>query len=170
MTEIKPDPRALTMAFWILRLWLGLRALSAGLEKFSEHIAAQQPLVDANGSPDPSGALVEVSKKVYGLSHYHALPSSLQDKLASEPLLPSFLTTPFYAVLGYLLVALGLMLLLGLRTRDTLFAMGLLYTALTFGLILLAQDQGVAFLGVHIVLIVLALNLVQYNRLTVTRS
>ena len=129
-----------------------------------------QPLLDEKGVPDPSGAIVEVQKKVYGFSNYHAMPTSLQDKFANEPLLPGILTMPFYAVLGYVLIALGLALLLGVRTRETLFGMGLLYGILTVGLILIGQEQGVAWLGVHILLVVAALALAPYNRYTLTRS
>ena len=170
MKFIKYDVLGLTYAFWTLRLWLGLRALVAGLDKFSAKINVQQPLLDQNGAPDPSGAMVEVEKKVYGFTHYQAISDSLQDKFANEPLLPGFLTTPFYAVLGYVLVALGLALLLGIRTRETLFGMGLLYSMLTVGLILIGQEQGVAWLGIHILIVVAALALAPYNRWTVTRA
>jgi thiosulfate dehydrogenase [quinone] large subunit len=161
---------SLTYAFWTLRLWLGLRAVITGLEKFSTKITVQQPLLDANGVPDSSGAVVEVEQKIYGLSHYHAIPQSLQDKFANEPLLPAFFTTPFYAVLGYALLLFGVALLVGVRTREALLGMGVLYSVLTVGLILIGQDQGVAWLGVHLLLVVAALALAQYNRFTVTRS
>jgi len=169
MDRFKLDSWALTYAFWTLRLWLGLRALIAGLEKFSGTITLQQPLLDANGTPDSSGAVVEVEQKVYGFAHYQAIPESLQDKLAHEPLLPTFLTTPFYLILGYILIILGVALLLGIRTREALLGMGLLYAALTVGLIMLGQEQGVAWLGVHITLVVAALVLTPFNRWSITR-
>jgi len=75
------------LAFLTLRLWLGGRALLTGLEKYSAKITIQEPLLDAAGAPDSSGAMVEIEKKVYGLSHYHAIPDSLQTKFAAEPLL-----------------------------------------------------------------------------------
>ncbi|MBC8011324.1 MAG: hypothetical protein H7067_14650, partial [Burkholderiales bacterium] len=103
-----------TYAFLTLRLWLGLRALIAGIEKFGDTRSKQIPLLDATGEPDISGATVEVQEKFYAFSNYHAVPDALRDKLALEPLMPSWMTTPFYAVLGGLLIALGLTLLLGL--------------------------------------------------------
>jgi thiosulfate dehydrogenase [quinone] large subunit len=48
--------------------------------------------------------------------------------------------------------------------------MGILYTSLTFGLILIKQDSGVAWLGIHILLIVAALTLVNYNRFEVIKK
>lgn len=71
-------------------------------------------------------------------------------------------------MLGPALLILGLTVLLGVATRFSLFAMGLLYTSLTFGLILLKQDAGIAWLATHIVLIAMALALSQYNRWAVT--
>jgi thiosulfate dehydrogenase [quinone] large subunit len=159
-----------TLAFLSLRLWLAGRALITGVEKFSAKISVQEPLLDASGSPDPSGAMVEIDKKVYGFSHYHAVPESLQTRLGAEPLLPDFLTKPFYAALGPVLVITGVFLLLGIASRASLFAMGLLYCALTAGLILIGQDDGVSWLAIHVGLIALALTLVDHNRFALTRS
>jgi len=158
------------LAFLTLRLWLGVRALVTGLEKFSAKINVQEPLLDATGAPDPSGAMVDIEKKVYGFSHYHAVPESLQTKLAAEPLLPDLLTKPFYAALGPVLVISGLLLIIGVATRLSLFVMGLLYVALTVGLILIGQDQGVSWLAIHIGLVALALSLADQNRFSPVRS
>jgi thiosulfate dehydrogenase [quinone] large subunit len=48
--------------------------------------------------------------------------------------------------------------------------MGLVYVSLTFGLILIKQDAGVAWLGIHIILIVMALRLAPHNCLAVTKK
>jgi thiosulfate dehydrogenase [quinone] large subunit len=116
------------------------------------------------------GATVEVQEKFYALANYQAVPDALRDKLAAEPLMPGFLTAPFYAVLGWLLIALGITLLLGLWTRLSLFAMGLLYTGLTLGLVILKQDAGVSWLAIHIGLVGYALHLSKFNRFALTRS
>jgi thiosulfate dehydrogenase [quinone] large subunit len=159
-----------SLAFLVLRLWLGSRALIAGLEKYSAKITVQEPLLDASGQPDLSGAMLDVEKKVYGLSHYRALPDTLQTRFAAEPLLPGFLTAPFYFILGPALILLGLLLLLGVASRATLFAMGALYTGLTVGLMLIAQDAGVSWLAIHVGLVAAALVLVDHNRFSITRS
>lgn len=169
MSSDNPTQSADTLAFLSLRLWLGLRALATGIEKFAGTVTVQQPLVDANGVPDPSGAIVEIDQKVYGFQHYHAIPDSLETSLSTQPLLPAFLTKPFYASLGYVLILLGVTLLLGIKTRWSLFAMGLLYTGLTFGLILIKQDPGVAWLAIHVGLIALALRWEKHNRFALTR-
>jgi thiosulfate dehydrogenase [quinone] large subunit len=159
-----------SLAFLTLRLWLGSRALISGLEKYSAKITVQEPLLDAAGQPDMSGAMVDVEKKVYGLKYYHALPDTLQTKFAAEPLLPGFLCTPFYALLGPALLVLGVLLLIGAANRLTLFAMGVLYVALTLGLMLIGQDAGVSWLAIHVGLVAFALTLVDHNRFAVTRT
>jgi thiosulfate dehydrogenase [quinone] large subunit len=160
----------LTLAFLLLRVWLGLRAVLTGIDKWSTTVTVSKPLLDSSGNPDQSGAMVDLPEKIYGLAHYRAMPQSLQDRLDGEPLLPHFLTTPFYAGLGGALIILGLALLLGIKTRIALVLMGLLYIALTVGLILIKQDDGVAWLGIHMGLIAGALVLARHNRFTLTRN
>jgi thiosulfate dehydrogenase [quinone] large subunit len=104
------------------------------------------------------------------LSRYHAVPQVLQDKFALEPLLPSFLLKPFYALLGPSLIILGITLLLGLCTRISLVLQGVLYIALTIGLMLINQNDGATFLGIHIVLVAMALVLVDNNRFSLLRK
>ncbi len=160
-----------TLAFLTLRLWLGFRALLTGLEKYSAKVTVQEPMLDpVTGMPDPSGAMMDVESKVYSLKHYHAIPDTLQTKFSAEPLLPEFLLKPFYAALGPVLILLGVLLLLGVASRLTLFGMGLLYTALTCGLVLIGQDAGVSWLAIHVGLIALALSLADHNRLFITRA
>ncbi len=156
-----------TLAFLTLRIWLGARALFSGIEKYTGTETIQQPLLDRFGDPDVSGAMIEVSQKVYGFEHYHAVAGSMGEAFTKEPLLPGFLLAPYYAILGPALILFGITLLLGICTRASLFMMGLLYTSLTFGLILLGQDGGIAWLGTHIILIAMALTMAKHNRLQI---
>lgn len=163
-----PDQNlASTFAFWVLRLWLGIRALFTGLEKYAGTETEQQPLLDEFGDPDISGAMVEVSRKVYGLDHYHGVPPALADKFAAEPLLPDWALGIYDTVLGPVLIAMGITLLLGIAPRISLLVHGLVYVSLTVGLILIRQDGGIAWLGIHIALVALALRLVQHDRCAV---
>jgi thiosulfate dehydrogenase [quinone] large subunit len=111
--------------------------------------------------------MVAMDTKVYGLSHYHALPQSLATQLAAEPLIPGWALSAYSAILGPTLILLGLALLAGFASRITLFLMGLVYTSLTIGLILLKQDAGIAWLAIHVLMIVAALRLVEHNRLSI---
>lgn len=158
-------PSGQTLGFLVLRLWLALRALAAGLEKFSGIKIEKQPLLDEFGEPDINGTMIEVKQKVYGLDHYHGLPDALAAAFKREPLLPDWALNAYSAVLGWALLGLGLALLFGVCTRVTLFAMGLLYVSLTFGLILINQNDGVAWLAIHVLLVAVALNWADSNRI-----
>ncbi len=147
-------------AFLLLRLWLGLRAFVTGLEKFSG------PLTETR--TDEFTGLEEtviIKEKAYGLDLYKAIPDSLKEQFDSQPLLLDFMTGPFYALLGYVLVLSGLLLLLGVCMRTSLVIMGLLYISLTMGLILIKQDAGVAWLATHMLLIAGALILEKNKKL-----
>ena len=119
---------------------------------------------------DPSGALVDVKVKVYALTNYSGIPDSLKQKFVDEPLLPKFALASFDWALGPILILTGIMLLLGLGTRLSLFLQGLIYIALTAGLILIRQDDGVAWLGIHLALVAMALLLVKHNRFTLLKK
>jgi thiosulfate dehydrogenase [quinone] large subunit len=73
-------------------------------------------------------------------------------------------------VLGPALIVTGVLLLLGLGTRVSLCLQGLIYIALTAGLILIKQDDGVAWLGIHIALIAFALTLARHNRFALLKK
>lgn len=159
------------LAFLLLRGWLALRAILTGIEKFGAYATVQKPLIDpVTGMEDPSGALVDVKVKVYAFTNYSGIPASLKQKLAGEPLLPKFALVSFDWMLGPILILTGLMLLLGLGTRVSLFLQGLIYIALTAGLILIRQDDGVAWLGIHLALVAMALVLVKHNRFTLLKK
>jgi thiosulfate dehydrogenase [quinone] large subunit len=128
-----------TGAFLLLRLWLGVRTLLAGVEKW-----------ESGGS--------------YTFENYYKTMDRMAQGITSASFMPLWMTKSFAMPLGYLLVVLGLALLLGLKTRLTLFATGLLYVGLSFGLMAVQEGEGVAWLGMHVVMISGALVLVRYDR------
>src|SRR5579863_3680563 len=154
-TEIKmiPVPKVawdFTFAFLALRFWLGVRALFVGIQKYAAYKSVAMPLIDpATGQPDGSGVMVNVNVKSYALANYAGMATSLRDKFAHEPLMPKFALVAFDRMLGPAFILTGIMLLLGLGTRVSLLAQGLLYIALTVGLVLIDQNDGVAWLGIH---------------------
>ena len=173
MNEISPNETGWDrpLAFLVLRLWLALRAIATGIEKFGTYATVQRPLIDpTTGMADPSGAMLEVKTKVYAFTNYAGIPPSLKGKFAEEPLLPKFAMPVFDHLLGPALIVTGVMLLLGLGTRTSLFVQGLIYIALTFGLILIRQDDGIAWLGVHVALVAMALMLAKYNKFAVLKK
>jgi thiosulfate dehydrogenase [quinone] large subunit len=160
-----------SLAFIILRLWLGIRAILAGIEKFGAYQTIQKPLIDPmTGQPDPSGVLQNVNVKFYAFTNYTGVPTSFKERFTNEPLLPNFTLSLFNHLLGPALIITGAMLLLGLGTRLSLFVQGLIYTALTIGLILIQQQDGVAWLGIHIALVAFALMLARHNKFALLKK
>jgi len=134
-----PGRCELTFAFLLLRLFLALRALMSCVEKF-----------------ESGGA--------YSFQNYYTNMSRMATGITGASFLPLWATKSFALPLGYILGVLGVMLLLGLKTRLALLLSGLLYVALAFGLMAVQQSDGVAWLGVYVGLTVAALTLVRHNR------
>lgn len=162
------------LAVLVLRGWLGVRAIVTGIEKYAGvKIAEGQPWTDpVTKKPDTSGALVDggIPTKFYELKNYHGIPEGLMKKFQKEPLLPEWAMGLFGTALGPLLILTGVMTLIGLGTRLSLLAQGVIYIMLTVGLILINQNDGVAFLGIHVGLIALALSLAKHDRFSVCKK
>ncbi len=165
----KPDTLALTLAMLLLRIWLALRAIVAGIEKFAGTKASSEAVL-IDGTANEYGLTATSTEKVYAFANYQGVPRPLYDQFKGEPLIPDWGLDLYNIVLGPALLLLGFTLLLGIATRYSLFAMGLLYTSLTFGLILLNQAGGIAWLATHMILIVMALALAKYNRFAVLKK
>jgi thiosulfate dehydrogenase [quinone] large subunit len=131
--------REYTWAFLILRLFLGLRTFLEGLEKFEK-----------NGT--------------YSFANYHENTGRMAQGITGASFLPLWATRGYAHALGYVLLVLGAALLLGVRTRMTLILTGLLYVSLSFGLMAVQENEGVAWLGLYIGLIAGALVLVRHDR------
>lgn len=159
-----------TFAFLVLRFWLGIRALFVGIAKYGVYHSVAMPLLDpTTGQPDASGVMINVNVKSYALANYAGMSAALRDKFAHDPLLPKFAVTAFDHVLGPAFIVTGIMLLIGLGTRLSLLAQAALYIALTVGLVLIDQNDGVAYLGIHAGLVAAAFLLVEHNRFAVLK-
>jgi thiosulfate dehydrogenase [quinone] large subunit len=175
-TEVKLGPSGkvnwdFTFAFLALRLWLGVRALFVGIQKFAAYKSVAMPLIDpSTGQPDASGVMVNVNVKSYALANYAGIPVALRDKFAQEPLFPKFVLTVFDKMLGPAFILTGIMLLIGFGTRLSLLAQAALFIALTVGLVLIDQNDGVAWLGIHIGLVAGAFLLAEHNRFVVLKK
>ncbi len=159
----------LSLGMLLLRIWLAMRAIQTGLEKFGGTKSIDST-VAIDGAPNTYGLTESTTGKVYALSNYNGVPAPLYEKFSNEPLIPTFALNLYDTILGPALIILGLTVLLGIATRFSLFLMGLVYTSLTFGLILIKQDAGIAWLGVHIIMVVLALALANHNRFAILKK
>jgi len=153
----------------LLRGWLAVRAIQTGIEKYAGTKAADQ-LVPIDGAANEYGLTAAGSVKHYALANYHGVPEGLMDKFKAEPLMLKAALPLYDKMLGPALIVLGLTILIGFATRTSLFLLGLLYISLTWGLILLKQDEGVSWLGVHMILIAMALAMADHNRLAVLKK
>jgi len=123
----------------LLRLFLGLRTLLAGLDKFE-------------------------SGGTYSLANYAKNMARMASGITSASFLPLWATKLFAFSIGYVLIALGAAVLLGIKPRIALFLTGLVYVGLSFGLMAVQDNEGVAWLAVHVGLFAGALALARYNR------
>jgi thiosulfate dehydrogenase (quinone) large subunit len=134
-----------TAAFLLLRLFLGLRTLMAGLEKF-----------EANRS--------------YSTENYAANMERMATGISANSTIPLWAAKAFALPLGYMLVILGVAILLGIKTRAALFITGLIYVGLAFGLMAVQEGEGVAWLAPQILAFAVALVLVRNDRFAVWRD
>lgn len=134
-----------TSAFLLLRLFVGLRTLLAGIEKFE-------------------------GKGTYSFANYYENMGRMAQGITGASFLPLWMTRSFAHSLGYVLVVLGIALLLGIKSRVTLTLTGLIYVGLSFGLMAVQESQGVAWLATQIGLIVGALLLVRHDRFALLRD
>ena len=134
-----------TAAFLLLRLFLGLRTLMAGLEKF-----------EAN--------------KSYSTANYSENMTRMATGISNNSVIPLWAAKAFALPLGYLLTILGLALILGLKSRATLFITGLLYVGLGFGLMAVQEGEGVAWIGMQVLMFAVALVLVRNERFALWRD
>ncbi|MBU3664377.1 MAG: DoxX family membrane protein [Chthoniobacterales bacterium] len=156
-----------TLGVLLLRLWLSMRCIVSGLEKYTGTKVSDSPVM-IDGAVNTYGLTEAASTKVYGFAYYHGVPAALMEKFSREPLLPGPALKLYDTILGPALIVLGAALLVGFATRSTLFAIGLLYTSLTFGLILINENSGVAWLAIHIALVALMLFYSKHNRFEIT--
>ena len=153
MTESSPvssastarPPFEYTAAFLLLRLFLGLRTLLAGIEKFER-------------------------QGTYSFENYYTNMGKMAEGITSASFLPLWATRNFAHPLGYVLIILGAAVLFGVRTRIALFLAGLVYVGLSFGLMAVQEGEGVAWLAMQIGLFAAALLLVRHNRFVLWRD
>jgi thiosulfate dehydrogenase (quinone) large subunit len=134
-----------TAAFLLLRLFLGLRTLMAGLEKF------------------------ELNKS-YSTENYSENMTRMATGISNNSVIPLWAAKAFALPLGYLLTILGLAILLGIKSRVSLFVAGLVYVGLGFGLMAVQEGEGVAWIGMQVLMFAVAIALVRNDRFAVWRD
>ena len=140
-TLARPQPAAFEVAaaMLLLRAFLGLRALFGGIEKF-----------ELQGT--------------YSFANYRQSMTRMATGITGASFLPLWATKTFALTLGFVLLALGVSLLLGLKTRASLVLMGLTYLGLAAGLMAVQETDGATAMGVHVALVAFALVLSRHDR------
>lgn len=130
-----------TWAFISLRLFLGLRLLVAGWGKF-------------------------VNEAGFSFSNYYdGFATFIINTYTEQTALPKFLVATFAYSLGYAEIILGAFLLVGVKTKYVLALIGLTFVTLSFGNMVLGDNQGIAYLGIHLLITAAALYFVRHNKL-----
>lgn len=148
MTQDSANRNAITDAAWAfltLRLFLGIRWLIAGIEKFELN-------------------------DTYSFANYYENMRRMGTGIAGSTFLPQWMCLPYAYAIGHLMLILGVLLLLGVKTRLVLVATSALYISLAAGLMAAEEDGGVAWLAIHVGLTAGALLLVKHNRFALTRD
>ncbi|MEM1058658.1 MAG: DoxX family membrane protein [Verrucomicrobiota bacterium] len=136
-----------TWGFLVLRFYLAVTMILGGFGKFE----------------NPDKSVWEL-----GFTHWQTNAQNMLETFSASPL-PNFMLVPYVYGLGLIEFVLGVFLLVGVKTKWTLAAVGLLFVSLSIGLRLLGNFGGAANIGVYCLVTVIALMLVRANRLEVWR-
>ena len=124
-------------AHLLLRLWVGMRLFMAGVDKLR----------------DGSGA-----NATFSMDNLAKKSARIADLMSSNSFLPKGMCEQFAHVIVWPLLGVGLWVVLGVFTELGLFAAGLVFLALGFGLAALPDDaELVGNIGISIGLVALAL-------------
>ncbi len=174
------SPLNLTAAFFVLRLWMGMRLVLTGAEKFG-WLRKDAPgfLEGLKGEywfgKSGLGAII---KGKGGLSEedleaFKPFGDGAMGNIASvmteNSKLPEWSVKAFLIPLPYLMFFLGVFILLGFLNRLSWWLAALVWFSLAFGQMLLPDEQTIGYLTLYMLTCVLALILVNHNRLRITK-
>ncbi len=126
----------LVFANLLLRLWVGLRLIGAGLDKFR--------------AGDGTSA-------TFNLENYKTKTGAIAKLTADHGFLPQSLCDAYAQPLGYILIAAGLWAVVGLFLELGLLFAGFVVLSLGVGLATLPDDTEVVLIGIHVLIIAAAL-------------
>ena len=151
-----------SLACVLMRLWIGGHALAAGLDKF----AAPRKIVSEDVE---TGEMSVRVVREYAFSNYIGVPEKDFAVFLGDPFLPDWILHAFYYAIGPALILFGAMAILGIATRTTLFALGLIFVALECGLTILSPASA-GTLGIQLAIIAAAIVLAPHNRFCITKK
>ncbi len=141
---IRPVRPEIMYAAFMLRLWIGMRLFFAGLDKFRIK-----------------------GEATFSIEAYKGNVQVIADTIAEHTPLTQQLCDLYAAPLGYLLVGIGVLVILGLFTRLSLLAAGVMFISLGVGLMLLPDDFEAVMIGIQVAITAFALSLWWHDRISV---
>lgn len=127
----------LTFANLILRLWIGLRLFMAGVDKFRDGDGAE--------------------KVTFSLENYATKSDRIAKLMSDNSFLPADMCNMYAHSIGYVLLAVGAWVVVGLFTEFALLIAGFTVLSLGFGLAALPDDTEVVYIGIHVLVVAAAL-------------
>jgi uncharacterized membrane protein YphA (DoxX/SURF4 family) len=150
----------------ILRLWIGMRLLFAGLEKWKTKVTegVTEKVTGADGTITEE--LVQKTFWKYDLGNaevYTENMGRITSSMNNDSPLRLWMIEQFGGILGWMLLIVGAWVILGLFSRAALVAAGFVFLSLTFGLATIGADPEIVERGIEIGLVVAALALARYQ-------
>lgn len=136
---------ALIFANLLLRLWIALRMIAAGVDKFRA------------GAGDTA---------TFNMDNYKTKMGNIAKLTYEKGFLPKNLCDLYAQPIGFILIGVGVWVLLGLFTELGLLAAGLTFLSLAIGLATLPDDTEVVLIGVHILIVAAALATNKANKIS----
>jgi thiosulfate dehydrogenase (quinone) large subunit len=144
MSDISSSTLGTAFAHLILRLWVGLRLLWAGLDK-----------------------LREKGGTGFGVEWIGKSMQPIVDNMEQYAFLPKFSISLYAMVLPWALLITGVWAILGFANRLGLFAAGMVFVSLSVGLMALPDDNQVVFRGIEVAITALALMTAHANQFSI---
>lgn len=135
----------LSWAMILLRVWIGLRLMAAGIVKFK--VIA------------PDGSIT------YSFENYKQWIGYAYEPFMKYGGLPDGMARLYTGSLGFLLLGTGVMIFFGITNRIGLLAGTLVMLSLSFGLFTLDDSQEIGFIAFQFGICIAALALARHNRL-----
>jgi len=135
----------LVFANLLLRLWIGMRLVMAGLDKFRAG---------------------EGTGTTFSVANYEAKTERIAQLTWEKGFLPEELCRLYAQPLGYLLIAAGIWAVIGLFSRLGLLFAGFMFLSLGLGLATLPDDTEVVLIGVQVLICAAALGTNAHNKIS----
>jgi uncharacterized membrane protein YphA (DoxX/SURF4 family) len=154
-------PHCIGLAFGalLLRLWVGMRLLFAGLEKWKNKVTV---VVDESTGETKTFWRYDVFAD-NAAEVYKTNMGRITSNMNNDSPLQLWMIEQFASTLGWMLLIVGAWVIIGLASRTALIAAGFVFLSLTFGLATIGADPEIVERGIEIGLVVGALALARYQ-------